>query len=321
MSHNIESMCYAGEKPWHNLGTKVPGLMKTEEALKLAHLDWDVSKEKMTVMNSNGMFEVPNAFAIMRSDNNAILGTVGNVYTPINNKEAFSFFDGVLGEGQGQIETAASLGAGEKVFMMAELPDVAEIVKDDIVKRYLLVHTSHDGSNSIEVLFTNVRVVCQNTLNQAIRNSKQKIKIKHTSNYEFRMKEAERTLMESTKNWEAFKEAAQHLAKTSITRVEVGSFVDAMFPVEENAKSKASQNRRDEFLNIMENGMGTDISGVKGSAWGLYNAYTEWNDHYRNVKGASNDSDAVGKRWVNTTMGNFSNDRQKAFDLIMNMAA
>ncbi len=330
MSHAISTvdgkveMAYAGERPWHGLGVQVPGLMKTEEALTAAHLDWDVEKHPMSVTNEHGIFDVPDHFAVMRSDNQGILGVVGNRYETISNKDAFAFFDGVLGESQGQIETAAALGVGEKVFMMARLPDVQEVIPGDVMEQFLLVHTSHDGSSNLEVMFTNVRVVCQNTLSMAIKGQKNRIKIRHTSNYEERMKEAERTIIESHKYWDQIQEASRHLAATSVSRVEVGAFMDAMFPMKENAKTKTTENVREKFIELVEDGRGTDIPGVKGSAWGLYNAYTEYLQYDRTVKGLAKDAtdgQKAAQRWERLALGTGSNDMQKAFDTVMGMAA
>jgi len=252
--------------------------------------------------------EIANNFAISRSDNNAILGIVGKQYQPINNEEAFQFFDGVLGEGQGQIETCGALGIGEKVFMMAKMPEIAEIVPNDKIERYLLVHTSHDGKSATEVLFTNVRVVCSNTLNMAIRNSKSSMKIKHTKNWEEKMHEAQKVLIESHKHWEKVQETCKLLAETSVSRVEVGMYIDSLFPVKENSKNKVTENIKEKVNELIETGIGTDIKGVKGSAWGLYNAVTEYIDHHKTTKKG-------GNQWERSVFSaNSINLRQRAFD-------
>jgi len=330
MAHNISivdgkaEMAYAGDRPWHGLGVSVPGLMKTSEALTAAHLDWTVTKEPLQVVNENGFFAVPDHYGILRSDNAAVLGVVGNVYTPISNKDAFAFFDGVLGENHGQIETAAALGQGEKVFMLARLPVVQEVVKGDPMEQYLLVHNSHDGSSNLEVMFTNVRVVCQNTLSMALAGQSNRIKIRHCSNFEERMREAERTLVASKEYWEEIRTVAQHLSETSITRVEVGAFMDVMFPVKEDAKKKTTENSRERFVSLLDGGRGADIPGVKGTAWGMYNAYVEYLQYERSVKGLAKDAtngERNAQRWQRMTLGTFSNDMQKAFDTTLSLAA
>ena len=326
MSHDIagikgkEEFAYAGERPWHGLGTQVPGLMKTLEALRIARMDWDVSKVQASIMDANGIRDIPDCFANVRSDNGAILGTVGKVYAVVNNRDAFSFFDHVLGEGHGQIETAGALGIGEKVFMMARFPEVSEIVKGDMMEQFLLVSTSHDGSSNIEVMTTSVRVVCQNTLTAALKSATNRVKIRHTSNWEGKMYEAEKTIKESRKYWAEMEAACKHLAATSVTRVEVGAFMDAMFPIKETAKTRTTENIREKVWELMETGMGTEIPGVKGTAWGVLNAYTEYLDHHKTVKGVENKDDAGAKetaRWERSLFGSSYNDRQKAMDFLL----
>jgi len=316
MSHMISSvdgrieMAYAGEKPWHKLGIQVPGLMTTQEALKLAHLDWTV--EKLQVFD-NFLQPIQGAFGVHRMDNKSCLGIVGNQYNPINNVDAFAFFDNLLGSTQGQIETAAALDIGQRVFMMAKLPDVMEVVSGDVCHKYLLVHNSHDGSSNLEVMFTNIRVVCNNTLTMAIRKTSNKIKIRHTTNAEARIKEAEKTLLASQKYWDVLKDACVKLASTSVTRVEVGSFIDVMFPVDETKKERKNS-AKEKMEELVETAIGNDIKGVKDTAWGLFNAYTEYLDHHAVVKSG-------GDRWERSVFGANANKRQQAFDYLMTNVA
>jgi len=314
-------MCYAGARPWHGLGVEVPGLMKTEEALRAAHLSWGLKKER--IMAEGDMSFINDAFVIRRDDTLAHLGIVGDRYTPISNAEAFQFFDGVLGEAQAQIETAAALHGGAKVFMLARLPEITEVVKGDIMEQFLLVSTTHDGSSATEVMFTNVRVVCQNTLTAALRGQKNRLKIRHTANYKERMAQAEATLKASKAYWSKYAEMAQHLAATSVSRVEVGAFMDAMFPLKskEEGNDSRAEKARAKVEALLENGMGTDIPGVKGSAWGLYNAYSEYVQYGRQVNGVTDEAAKTAKRWENIVFGSFGDDLQKALDQCLALAS
>lgn len=295
MAHELSNasgkveMAYAGERPWHQLGTRVPGLMTTEEALKAAHLDWTVSK--VPVLSSYDLEPIPEVFTVLRGDTKQPLGVVGQRYEPINNRDAFSFFDAVLGEGQGQIDTIGALGRGERVWCLAQLPDVHEVVPGDPVERFLLVWNSHDGSKGLEVMFTNIRVVCNNTLTAAVTGSRSKVSIRHTSQWRVRADQAHTLLHESKAYWDQMKSVSQHLARTSVSRVEVGAFLEAMFPSpkEPTPKSKATfQKQRNKVMELMETGRGSDIPGVRGTAWGLWNAYTEYLDHEKPIRKGRN---------------------------------
>jgi phage/plasmid-like protein (TIGR03299 family) len=316
MSHELSNnngrieMAYAGaEKPWHGLGVQVPWYMTTEEALTAANLDWRV--EKMPLLSSYDLTPVEDHFLTVRSDNQAHLGVVGSRYQPVSNREAFQFFDLALGEGQGQVDTAGALGNGERVWMMAKMPEVADVLPGDPMERYLLVSTSHDGSSSVQVTFTNIRVVCQNTLTAALRRCSHSVKLRHTRNVEAKMKEAQAALQCSTTYWQEMKSACQHLALTSVQRVEVGVFLDAMFPTR---KEDATPKGREVVTELIEDGRGTDIPGVRGSAWGLYNAYTEYLDHERSTRGGKSN-------WETSTFGSGVGDRQRAFDTLLKMTS
>lgn len=317
MAHQISinnagkaEMAYAGEKPWHKLGTQVPGLMTTEEALQAAHLDWEV--EKVPVLSSKDLTTVPDAFTVIRKDNNQPLGIVSARYQPISNAEAFRFFDVALGEGQGNIDTIGVLGRGERVWCLAKMPDTFEALPGDPVERYLLCWDSHDGSKSLEVLFTNIRVVCNNTLTAALHSCSNKVAIKHTSNWEHRLELAHLMLHQSEEYWENMKEIIRLLARSSITRVEVGAFLDAMFPERINKKTGKvmEPEGREAVLRLMEEGRGSDIPGVRGSKWGLFNAYSEYLDHERRVRRGTN-------RWERSVFGAGTKEREKALDALL----
>lgn len=312
-------MAYAGKRPWHGLGTQLPGTMTTAEALTAAHLEWSV--EKVPALSSFDMSVIPDTYAVLRSDNHKPIGIVGDKYTCIPNKDAFAFFDGVLGEGQATIETAAALFGGSKVFLMSRLPEITEIIPGDTMERFLLVSTSHDGSSSTEVMFTNVRVVCNNTLQCALRGQKNRIKIRHTENYKERMAAAQTVLMESKSYWSKFQEMAQHLAKTSVDRVEVGSFIEIMFPKKEDEKNTQVEKARNKFSQLLETGMGTEIPGVKGTAWSLFNAFSEYTQYGKRVNGITDEAAMNTKRWENLVFGQAGNDLQKALDQCLAIAS
>ena len=175
--HNINSMMYTGEKPWHQLGTEVPQAVNSAEAIKVAGLDYTVAKRKLKTV---GGIEVPNHFATVRTDTNEVLGVVGNKYTILQNKGAFSFFDGIVGVKEAMYHTAGALGKGERIWLLAKLPDYIRTVGDDITEKYLLLSNTHDGTGSVQIMFTPIRVVCQNTLNVGISQGTNKVKLRHT---------------------------------------------------------------------------------------------------------------------------------------------
>jgi len=197
MSHNINFNALRGsysfvsrkEKAWHGLGQVVDYALTSEEAIRLANMDFNVEKRPCFIRpNPNDTAftqEVPNTFALMRTDLNIVLNksgkTVTDSYHVVQNVEAFEFFDNIVGSKEAIFETAGVLGLGEKIFITAKLPKNIKIKgSSDEIEQYLLLSSSHDGAGAIEVLFTPIRVVCNNTLTLALKKRSNKVSIRHT---------------------------------------------------------------------------------------------------------------------------------------------
>ena len=213
MAHNIHfneqtdkhSFFSVKEKAWHGLGQIVDNYPTSAEAIRFAGLDYLVEKRPMlTVGKTSNLSQeplqtafreirVPDYFATMHMDTEDILGVVGKDYEVVQNVDAFSFFDSIVGGDGIQFETAGALGKGERIFITAKLPDYMIIGKDDFIEQYLFLTTSHDGYGSITAAFTPVRIVCNNTLNAALRSCSNSIKIRHTANARERLDQAHKT--------------------------------------------------------------------------------------------------------------------------------
>lgn len=177
MAHNINyneqknqhSFFSVKEKPWHGLGQIVADYPTSAEAIEHAGLDFAVEKRKLFTYdneNQNGNpdsdiiipeVEVPGYFATMRTDTEQVLGVVGKDYEVVQNKDAFSFFDAIVGGDGIQYETAGALGKGERIFITAKLPGYIKVGREDLIEQYLFLTTSHDGYGSITAAFTPVR--------------------------------------------------------------------------------------------------------------------------------------------------------------------
>lgn len=167
MAANVESMFYVREAPWHGLGKRVEHALSSEEALKEAELDWTVIQKSIQTEDNA---EIPGYKANIRSTDQRMLGVITDRYKVVQNHEAFAFADELLGEGV-RFETAGSLQNGRKVWLLAKLPESYTITGDDVCP-YMVFSNSHDGSGSIKVAMTPIRIVCQNTLNLALNNAK-----------------------------------------------------------------------------------------------------------------------------------------------------
>jgi phage/plasmid-like protein (TIGR03299 family) len=209
MAHNLNfnektnqhSFFSVKEKAWHGLGKIVQDYPASAEALKFAGLDYEVIKERIytTSYNSDGQAmditqRIKTHFATIRKDTGDVLGVVGKDYQITQNIDAFSFFDSIVG-GEGiQYETAGALGNGERIFITAKLPSYIKVGREDLIEQYLFLTTSHDGFGSITAAFTPVRIVCNNTLNAALRNHSNSIKVRHTANAKGRLEQAHKVM-------------------------------------------------------------------------------------------------------------------------------
>lgn len=165
-----------------------------EDVMSSAGLNWNVSKCELVakmpihinqadtngfIYGANNYVECPNAFATYRTDYNIPLGIVKERYTPVQNTEAFNFFNNAIGKNKALWQTAGFFGNGERIFVSAKLPKNI-FVQDDVIENYLVFTTSHDGSSGVKILFTPIRIVCENTLNAAIHDATNYISFRHT---------------------------------------------------------------------------------------------------------------------------------------------
>ena len=180
MAHNLHfneqtgkhSFFSVQEKAWHGLGQIVEDYPTSAEALTVAGLDFTVRKAPNIHRLPDGREEISKtSFFTYRTDNGAILGgKLGADYQIVQNTDAFTFFDEIVGGDGIMYETAGALGQGERIFITAKLPDYIRVGNNDLIEKYLFLTTSHDGFGSITAAFTPIRVVCNNTLNAALQN-------------------------------------------------------------------------------------------------------------------------------------------------------
>jgi phage/plasmid-like protein (TIGR03299 family) len=238
MAHNLNfneqtgkhSFFSVKEKAWHNLGQIVQDYPTSKEALQFAGLDYTVAKRKLFTFDSENEaanedieikipeIAVPNYFATIRTDNETVLGVVGKDYEVVQNIDAFSFFDAIVGGDGIQYETAGALGKGERIFITAKLPNYIKVGNDDLIEQYLFLTTSHDGGGSITAAFTPVRIVCNNTLNAALRNHSNAFKIRHTANAKERLEEAHKLMGITNQLSNELERIFNQWAKVRITR-------------------------------------------------------------------------------------------------------
>ncbi|MBP8114352.1 MAG: DUF945 domain-containing protein [Chitinophagaceae bacterium] len=305
MAHNINfneqtqqhSFFSVKEKAWHGLGQIVQDYPNSAAALQFAGLDFEVCKRPNIHKLDDGTEIISkNSFYTYRPDCCAILGDrLGKDYEVVQNIDAFSFFDAIVGGDGIQYETAGALGKGEKIFITAKLPGYIKVGNDDMIEKYLFLTTSHDGYGSIMAAFTPVRIVCNNTLNAALRNHTNAIKIRHTANAKERLEEAHKVMGISNQLSQQLDGIFNQWAKVRITDKEVQKLIQlAMVPNKEVLKS-IEKSEMDELSTCFKN-MCDDVyeynmtsasqqyETTKGTVFGAYNAITGYFQNVRNYK-------------------------------------
>jgi phage/plasmid-like protein (TIGR03299 family) len=288
MTANVESMMYANAKPWHGLGQYVGEKdITAREAIIAAGLDWEVELQR--IYAGDGQLLIEDKKAVVRKDKNAVLGVVGNQYRPLQNSEAFSFLDSLVGKESAVYHTAGALGKGEKIWILLKFPEVMRILKDDVVEKYFLVTNSHDGTSSIQLLYTPIRVVCQNTLHQALYTAEAKdqvMKVRHSASTMTRLDDLRNVLMKADQFWNQMQTDSARILQRKISYEEMDSYFRKSLQVVETEGeiSKQAMKTLMGIHELAETGLGTEIEGVKGTLWGAYNAVVEFVDLYRPAK-------------------------------------
>jgi phage/plasmid-like protein (TIGR03299 family) len=284
MAHNLNevngivSMMYVGKTPWHNLGTKLDRPATALEAIGAAGLDFQV--EKMALKTELLDIPVPEHFATVRLDTMQALGVVGKRYVPIQNKDAFSTFDELVGEGQAIYHTAGALGKGERIWILAKLPDYIRVNGDDIVEKYLLLTNTHDGSSTVSVKLTPIRVVCENTLTAALQGVEQQVHIRHTGKAIDKLNQAHEILGLSNKLFSVLEQFYSDMNRKEISALLFKQYVNKIIPLLKDPNYSSHVKKvHEKIFELHESGIGSEMA--HGTLWGAYNAVTEYVDHYR----------------------------------------
>ncbi len=338
MAHNIHfneqtnqhSFFSVQQKPWHGLGQMVTDYPNSKKALEYAGLDFRV--EKRTLFTSKKSF-IPGSerlliddyVATVRTDTETVLGVVGSGYETVQNRDAFTFFDTIV-KGEGILyETAGALGRGERIFITAKLPSYIKVGREDLIGQYLFLTTSHDGSGSITAAFTPIRIVCNNTLNVALKNMSNVIKIRHTNNAKQKLEQAH-YLMGITNTLSAqLEEIFNNWSKVRITDKEVYKLIQLALVPNKEVLCDIRRGKEDElstqFLNMCKDAYQYAMSNetqqldtTRGTLFGAYNGVTGYFQNVRNYK-----TDEA--KLKSLLYGGTSQQRtQKAFDLCVDFS-
>jgi phage/plasmid-like protein (TIGR03299 family) len=320
MGHNLEerndsaSMFYTGEVPWHKLGKHLNKPATAGEAMQAARLDYTVVKRPLkAIIHGRQYADVPNAFATVRMDTNVVLGVVGSRYEPVQNKDAFNFFDPLVDRDEAIYHTAGVLGRGEKIWLLAKLPDYIRVgKKGDPVQKFVLLYNSHDGSSVIRIKLTPIRVVCNNTLTCALQGSEAEVRIKHTASATEKLQEAHKILELYNGLYQQLEYIFNRMSLRKVTPKQLVDYCKALIPDNPEAESNTrTQNLRNHILCLHDDT--AEAAMHRGTLFGAFNAVTELVDHY---SGNSNPSKQLKSMWFG---GSGETLKRRAYELAESM--
>jgi phage/plasmid-like protein (TIGR03299 family) len=301
MPHNIQiendraAMFYVLEKPWHKLGTELREPPTGAEAIRAAQLDWKVEKKPIFAGDGKAQERIERVFAIVREDlwkqgKRSFFGIVSDVYTPLQNVEAFDFFDPIIKSGAATYETAGALGDGERIWILAKLDSAIELLPDDRVDKYLLLSNSHDGHSSVQIKFTPIRVVCQNTLTLALSKGPG-MRVGHTRGLQARLREAEQLLERINNRYIEIETLFRQMLEVQMPPARRKEYLELVFPMPSDTEDSGAIARvhkeREAAAYLSLHGRGNQTRGIAGTLWASYNGVTEYVDYYRGQPASS----------------------------------
>ncbi len=305
MSHNLNFNEQTGkysfyshkEIAWHSFGQVSQERQNSRQVIIQSQLDFPVSKAPNVFRFPSGKETIAeNDFFTYRADTEEVLGRhVTDEYHIVQNVDAFTFFDSIVG-GEGILyETAGALGKGERIFITAKLPKYIKVGNDDVIEQYLFLTTAHDGSESITIAFTPVRIVCNNTLNAALANCSSALKIRHTANAQAQLKEAHKVMGMVNTLSPLMEQAFNQWAKVNITDSEVQRLIQIALAPNKETLTNIKEGRDDENSTVFKNQCANTFSyammadsqqleTTKGTLFGAYNAVTGYFQNVRTYK-------------------------------------
>jgi phage/plasmid-like protein (TIGR03299 family) len=305
--HLVETMAYANEVPWHGLGTQVSSDMSPEEMLVAAQIDWTVSKRPAYTIDRPNCWNIvdptgeanfiraPEQHFLVRDSDNKVLSNCGENYVPFQNAEVMDFFKKFTDAGHMTMETAGSLKDGRDIWGLAKIAKGFKLAGGDDIEGYLLLNNSHQVGKAMTIMFTPIRVVCNNTLTQALGQAGNRFRVLHLQMFDEEIhRAAEEALGISGNQMQAFQEQSEFLAGKKFKTESLENYIAELFQPQllvERGKSNDPSKLpplRDEFKrtadlvrHAVDLSPGATLSSAKGTWWGALNAVTYVVDHQK----------------------------------------
>ena len=317
--HLVESMAYAGEKPWHGLGNKLQPNRSIDDWKESAGMDWSIQDSEVRfITGQNGIGTIsafPEQKVLYRSDTKAPLAVVSKRFQVVQPGEILEFYRDLTEVGGFELETAGVLREGRKFWALARTGQSVSLKGRDRVDGYLLLATACDGTLATTAQFTSVRVVCNNTLSIALGDNRGAIKVPHRSQFDPNM--VKRQLGITVSSWDGFVVRMKALVDRPVDPDSVEGLLRRVltYPGQGGDSTVVNEQAVKAVRSLYDGGgKGALYASSRGTAWGLLNSVTEYVDHHRRARSDDHRRDAA---WF----GQGAQIKQKAWDEMIKLVA
>lgn len=325
MAHNIHrSMAFSGETPWHGIGQRLPSNGTWEEIRDAANL---YTVQERPLFAAGDTQPIPDSKALYRADTGTYLATVGAGYEVIQFEEMARAGVTAAAGAQAIWHTAGLLGdTAVRGWLLAELPGVIQVKGDpSAIRKFVLLTSAHDGSSSCIIANVATRVVCQNTLGAALgERGGFRVSIRHTKNAGFRLDSAAAAFRTMSQRMERFGELANQMAKVRLSAMQFERAVAAAIPIDNDGDHPKLEAQRQELRAMRETFAGASPE-IRGTAWGDFQAVTEWLDWHKPVRALSDKRLSLSQREIGArmnagTLGDGAGAKARALEEIVTLA-
>ncbi len=291
MSHEVETMAYVGETPWHSLGSRLPAKQPIEVWAKKAGMDWTIRETPVRFQPYNSAESAVLAFedqkVLYRSDNNKALSVVSSRYKVVQPRDCLEFFRSLIKASGYELESAGVLRSGKKLWALAKTGKQTVLRGGDRVDGYILLATSCDGSLPTTATHTTVRVVCANTLAVSLGSARGAVKVRHNAIFAPELVKSQLGIAVS--QWDDFMYRMKELSQRKVSDSEAETFIRRLLQLPEGLVSANERVTHSRSLKKIHDlfkgeGRGAGLESARGTGWGLLNAVTQWTDHERRAR-------------------------------------
>ena len=322
MAHLLEKMAYTGETPWHQLGNQLPAKQPIEVWAEKAGMDWKICETPVRYMTEQAgslgsIMSFDDQKVLYRSDTKAPLSVVGGRYQVVQPQAVLEFYRDLTEVSGFALETAGVLKAGKKFWALARTGKEAVLKGNDVVKGYILLATSCDGTLATTATPTTIRVVCNNTLAIALNGASSAIKVPHSTSFDAQA--VKKQLGIAVSQWDSFMYSMKTLSERKVkTHEAMNYFLKVLCQTDSHvdpAQGLTNERALKKVQTLYDgHGRGAELSAASGTAWGLLSAVTEFVDHEKRARSQEYRLDSA---WF----GQGANLKQRALDYALQLAA